>query len=127
MLRCVVNGKAIPQPSARHFAEAIHQLLAGMGAQVVHDQMDGVGGGIVRGDLQDEVGKLGGRARRRYFGEMNARLGLDATKDVGRTAPGRDASNNARSRPPSMYRLPICHTALAESPRLTPTAGVDCP
>jgi len=59
MLRCVVNGKTIPQPSARHFTEAIHQRLAGMRAQVVHDQMDGVSGGIVRGDLQDEVGKLG--------------------------------------------------------------------
>ena len=23
--------------------------------------------------------------------------------------------------------FPICHTALAESPRLAPTAGVDCP
>ena len=72
MLRRVVNGKAIPQPSSRHFAEAIHQRLAGVGAQIIHVQMDGVGGGIVRGDLQDEAGKLGGCARRRYFGEMNA-------------------------------------------------------
>src|ERR1700738_2648005 len=39
----------------------------------------------------------------------------------------RAASNTARSSPPSRYRLPICHTALAESPRLAPTAGVDCP
>jgi hypothetical protein len=44
MLWRVVNSKAIPQPSSRRFAEAIHQRLAGMGAQVVHDQMDGVGG-----------------------------------------------------------------------------------
>ena len=53
---CVVCMTA----SGHHFAEAIHQRLAGMGAQVVHDQMDGLGGGIVRGDLQDEFGKLGG-------------------------------------------------------------------
>ena len=59
MLRCVVNGKAIPQPSAHLFAEAIHQRFAGMGAQVVHDQMDSVGGGIVLGDLQYKIGKLG--------------------------------------------------------------------
>jgi hypothetical protein len=65
-----VNGKAIPQPSGHHFAEAIHQRLAGMGAQVVHDQMDGLGGEIVRGDIQDEFGKLGGRSRWRHFGEM---------------------------------------------------------
>jgi len=86
MLWRVVNGKTIPQPCSRRFAQPIHQRLAGMGAQVVHDQMDGVGGGIVRSDLQDEVGKLGGRARGRHFGEMNASLGLDAAKDVGRTA-----------------------------------------
>lgn len=59
MLGRLVNGKAIPQPSTHHFAEAIHQRLAGVGAQVVHNQMDGVGGGMVRGDLQDKVGKLG--------------------------------------------------------------------
>jgi hypothetical protein len=34
--------------------------------------------------------------------------------------PGRAASNNPRSRPLPRYRLPICHTALAESPRLAP-------
>ena len=48
--------------------------------------MDGVGGGIMLGDVQQKVGKLGGRARGRHFGEMNTRLGLDAAKDVGRAA-----------------------------------------
>ncbi len=41
--------------------------------------------------------------------------------------PGRAASNTARSTPPCWYRLPTCHTALAESIRLAPTAGVGCP
>ena len=99
MFRRVVNGKTIPQPSSRRFAEAIHQRLAGMGAQVVHDQMDGVGGWIVRGDLQDKVGKLEGRARRRYFREMNASLGLDAAKDVGGTAALVLIVTSTRSRP----------------------------
>lgn len=34
MLWGVVNSKALPQPSAVLFAEAIHQRLAGVGAQL---------------------------------------------------------------------------------------------
>jgi hypothetical protein len=47
--------------------------------------MDGVGGRIVGGEFQDEVGKLGRRACRRHFGEMDSRLGLDAAEDIGRS------------------------------------------
>ena len=53
----VVNGKAFPQPSARRFAEAVHQRFAGVGAQIIQDQMDGVGGGIMLGDVEHEIGK----------------------------------------------------------------------
>ena len=82
----VVNGKAFPQPSALRFAEAVHQRLAGVGAQIIHDQMDGVGGGIMFSDVQQKIGKLGGRARGRHFGEMNTCLRLNAAKDVRRAA-----------------------------------------
>ena len=81
----VVRRKAIPQPSAMLFPKAIRQRLAGVSAQVVHDQMDGIGGRIVGGELQDKVGKLGRRAGRRHFGEMDSRLGLDAAEDIGRS------------------------------------------
>jgi len=54
----VVHRKAIPQPSTHLLPKAIGQGLAGMGAQIVDDQMNGVCCRIVRGDLQDEVGKL---------------------------------------------------------------------
>ncbi len=86
MLGGVVDGKALPQPSAVRFAEAVHQRLAGMGAQVIHDQMNGVGSGIVLGDAQQKIGKLGRRAGGRHFGEMDPCLGLDAAKDIGRAA-----------------------------------------
>ena len=78
----VVDGKALPQPSARLFAKSVHQRFAGVRAQVVYDQMDGVSGGVVLGNLQDEIGEFRRRACGRHLGEMHARLGLDAAEHV---------------------------------------------
>ena len=55
----VVYRKAIPQPSTNLFPKAVGQRLTGVGAQIVDDQMNGVCCRIVRGDLQNEIGKLG--------------------------------------------------------------------
>jgi hypothetical protein len=80
----VMHSKTIPQPSTIRFAETVNQRLAGVGAQVVHGQMNGFGGRIVLGDFQDEIGKLGRRARGRHFSEMNSRLRFNAAENVGR-------------------------------------------
>jgi len=81
----VVHREAIPQPSANLFPKAVGQRLAGVGAQVVNDQMNGVCCRIVRGDLQDEIGKLGRGTCRCHFGEMDARLRFDSAEDICRT------------------------------------------
>ena len=86
MLGRVMHGEALPQPSASFFAESIHQRFAGVGAQVVYDQMDDVGGGVVLGDLQQKICKLRRRAGGRHFGEMDTRLGFNATEHVGGSA-----------------------------------------
>jgi len=81
----VVHRKAIPQPSSNLFPKAVSQRLAGVGAQVVDDQMNGICGRIVRGDLQDEIGKLWRRTCGCHFGEMNSPLGFDAAEDICRS------------------------------------------
>ena len=81
----VVHREAIPQPSTNLFPKAVGQRLAGVGTQVVDDQMNGVCGRIVRGDLQDEIGKFRRGTCRCHFGEMDARLGFDSAEDICRS------------------------------------------
>ena len=81
-----MHRESFPEPSARFFAKSVYQRFTGEGTQVVQHQMDGIGGGVMLGNLQQEIGELGRRARGRHLGEMNPRLGLNAAEDVGCSA-----------------------------------------
>jgi len=57
MLGRVMHGEARPQPSARLFAESVHQCFARMGAQIVQNQMDGIGAVVVFGNPYERNGQ----------------------------------------------------------------------
>lgn len=82
----VMHGEPVPQPAADLFSEALHDGLAAVRTQIVQHQMDGTGSGVMLGNLQEEIGELGRRARGRHLGEMNPRLRLNPAEDVGGAA-----------------------------------------